>query len=91
MDRAGRFRRLVLSLIVGVAAGSAVYGVAYAAADPERQATTGGFKFVFYVTALVGAVAFLVTLKLANWRADKKYSEQLHPQARTVPGRRSGE
>src|SRR5438067_9182933 len=61
-DQSGRLRRLVLALIVGAAAGSAAYGILYAAIAPAEQhgytQTVGTYKLVWYVTGLVFALAF---------------------------------
>ena len=84
MDQGGRARRLFLALLAAAATAAAVYGIAYKLSDPEHQVTTGAFKFVFYMTAFAGAAVFLVVLKVLNWRADRKYREQLLAQAKVV-------
>ena len=84
MDQSGRARRLVLALLVAAGVGALVYGFTYKLSDPDHQATTGAFKFVFYMTGFAAMAAFIVTLKIANWRADKKYREQLVAQAKVV-------
>jgi hypothetical protein len=82
LDSSGRLKRIVLALIIGSAAATGTYLVATSLAEPERQATTGGFKFVFYVTTLVGAVCFLVALAIQNKLADRKWRTGLVPTAR---------
>lgn len=82
LDSGGRLRRLVLAVIVGAAAATAAYALSTSLAEPTKQATTGGYKFVFYVTALAGAVSFLVTLAIQNKLADRKYRANLVPRAR---------
>jgi hypothetical protein len=84
MDRGGRARRLFLALLAAAAAAAGVYGVAYKMSDPEHQATTGGFKFVFYMTGLAFIVVFIAVLKVLDARADRKYREQLVAQAKVV-------
>ena len=69
---------------VAGAVAASVYGIAYKLADPEHQATTGGFKFVFYMTGFAFAAVFLVVIKVLNGRADRKYREQLVAQAKVV-------
>ena len=84
MDQGGRARRLFLALLAAGATAAAVYGIAYKLSDPEHQATTGAFKFVFYMTGFAFAAVFIVVIKVLNWRADKKYREQLLAQAKVV-------
>jgi hypothetical protein len=84
MDQGGRARRLFLALLAAGATAAAVYGIAYKMSDPEHQTTTGGFKFVFYMTGFAFAAVLIVVLKVLNWRADRKYREQLLAQARIV-------
>jgi hypothetical protein len=77
-DRVGRVRRVVLAAIIGVTAAATVYAVWHVVAYPDHMGVLDA------ATCLVGGVTFLVTLKIANWRADKKYREQQLAQARTV-------
>jgi hypothetical protein len=84
MDQSGRARRLFLALLAASAVAASVYGIAYKLSDPDDQATTGGFKFVFYMTGFAFAAVFIVVIKVLNWRADKKYREQLVAQAKVV-------
>ena len=83
-DQAGRLRRLVLALIVGSAVATATYLVCDGMAKPETQATTGGFKFVFYMTGFFGAGAFIATLAITNAIAKKKWRESLVARAEVV-------
>jgi Na+/H+ antiporter NhaC len=93
-DSRGRLMRLVLALTVAVIVGGAVYGALYALARPDdaaaahaegisayRHARTA-FQFVFYFSGAAFIVAFLVTLKLANHAADRKYARELVPEAK---------
>src|SRR4051794_18530270 len=91
MDQSGRMRRLVLALIVGASAGALAYLVCDHLAQPDTMA--GGYdgghlaratKFVFYMTGLFGVIGFIVTLKIANWRADKAYRESLVARAQQI-------
>lgn len=82
LDSSGRLKRLVLALIIGGAAATGTYLIADGLAEPERQVTTGGYKFVFYVTALAGAVCFLVALAIQNKLADRRWRTGLVPRAR---------
>ena len=82
LDQGGRARRLVLAALAGGATAAAVYGLTYQLSDPEHQATTGAFRFVFYMTAFAGAAVFVATLKILDWRANKKYRAQLVAQAK---------
>jgi hypothetical protein len=84
MDQSGRARRLVLALILASAAAASVYGVTYAMSAPDHQATTGAFRFVFYTTGFAFAAVFITVIKILNWRADKKYREQLVAQAKVI-------
>jgi hypothetical protein len=91
MDQSGRMRRIVLALIVGASCGALAYLLCDQLAQPDTMVGgyDGGhqaraFKFIFYVTGFVGMAAFITTLKIANWRADKKYRESLLAQARQI-------
>lgn len=86
-DQSGRLRRLVLALIVGAAVATATYLVCDGMAKPETQATTGGFRFVFYMTGFFGAGAFIATLAVANAVARKKWRASLVARAEVVRDR----
>ena len=93
-DSGGRMKRLVLALTVAVIVGAAVYGALYAFARPDDVAaaqaegisvyrhTRTAYQFVFYFSGAAFIAAFLVTLRLANRAADKKYARELTPEAR---------
>ena len=77
-------RRLVLALLVGAACAAIAYVVAYrlAGADYEsgsysgpmgRGGSGGAGKFIFFTTALFGAVGFVLTLGIQNNLAKKKW------------------
>jgi putative solute:sodium symporter small subunit len=84
MAQSGRARRLFLALLAAGAVAASVYGITYKMSDPDHQATTGGFKFVFYMTGFAFVAVFIVVIKVLNWRADKKYRAQLVAQAKVV-------
>jgi hypothetical protein len=84
MDQGGRAKRLLLALLAGAAAGTGTYLYTYRLADPDHQATYGGYKFVYFMTAFFGAVAFILALGILNKRADKKYKDALVAKAKVV-------
>lgn len=92
MDRSGRMKRLVLALLVGAACGAAAYVVCNQLARPDTMAGGGfdgghqarAFKFVFYMVGFFGIAGFLITLSIANHRANKKWKESLVARAEVV-------
>ena len=84
MDQGGRAKRLFLALLVGAAVGTGTYLYTWRLADPDHQATYGGYKFVYFMTAFFGAVAFILTIGILNKRADKKYKDALVAKAKVV-------
>lgn len=84
MDQGGRAKRLFLALLVAAAVGTGTYLYCSRLADPDHQATYGGYKFVYFMTAFFGASAFLLVLGILNRRADKKYKDALVAQAKVV-------
>ena len=93
MDQSGRMRRLVLALIIGAACAAVAYLVCDHLAQPDAMPNAGvydggskarAFKFVGYMMGFFGIIGFIVTLKLANARADRKYKESLVAQAKVV-------
>jgi hypothetical protein len=93
-DSSGRVKRIILALTVAVIVGAAVYGALYAFARPDDAATAHAegisvyrhartaFQFVFYFSGAAFFIAFVVTLKIANSAADKKYARELTPEAK---------
>lgn len=81
MDQSGRLRRLVVALLVGVCAGALAYFVTSSMAQPDTARTTGAYKFVFYMTALAGGLAFAIALVVQNKLADRRYREGLVAKA----------
>jgi hypothetical protein len=91
MDQRGRARRLVLALLVAAAAAAAAYAIADGLAKPNETRShyqvvvpTGPDDFVWYMTGFFGVAAFILTLKIANRIAAKRWRAQLVAPARTV-------
>jgi len=84
LDSTGRLRRFAVSLVLSSVVAALVYALCTQLSEPDRQATTGGYKFVFYMTALAFAVVFAVSLKIQTHLADKKYRESLGPPSARV-------
>src|SRR6476659_7559350 len=81
MDRSGRMRRAVLSLIVGAAVAAAAFAIFTAVVSPEEMnrpsfyvssnMSAAGFRV--WLTAISGAVAFALTLAITNLIAKRKW------------------
>ena len=89
MDSRGRMRRVVLAFVVGVVAAAIAFAICDRLAQPDAMpgGYDGGSKaraygFVYYVTALVGAVGFSIALAIQNHLAKKKWRRELTPEAR---------
>ncbi len=79
-----------ISLFFGLLAATIAYKITTSMAEPDSVAgsvqTQGAYKFVFYMTALAGGVAFMLTMTIYKKWADKKYRESLGPPtARKLP------
>jgi hypothetical protein len=90
-DSAGRMRRLVLALLIGAAAGALAYVIASSMAKPGPidgvyTSTHVGntYKFIYYMTGLGFAVAFGITLAIANYRAKQQWRRELVAPAKVV-------
>jgi bacteriorhodopsin len=90
-DSAGRLRRLVLALLIGAAAGALAYAITSSMVKPVTvdgvyTSTHVGntYKFVFYMTGLAFAVAFSITLAIANYRAKQQWRRELVAHAKVV-------
>ena len=74
-----------IAVFFGALAGFIAYKIADAMAEPDKVVgsiqTQGAYKFVFYITALAGGVAFIIALKVYKWWADKQYARSLGPPA----------
>jgi len=82
-EGSARIRRIVVSLLVGVAVSALAWVIANAVVKPDvetatvvsaRQMTSSGF--VVWVTVISGALALTATLALQNVLARKKWREQ---------------
>lgn len=86
-------KQLGASLLVGVAAAVITYMVTDAMAKPAETVgayqSRGAYRFVFYMTALVGGVAFIVTMTIYKKLADRKYAASLGPPTAKVVDRGS--
>jgi hypothetical protein len=74
-------KQLGFALFFGLIAATITYKVTDSMAQPDKSATTGADKFVFYMTALVGGAVFMITMTIYKKWADKKYRESLGPPA----------
>jgi H+/gluconate symporter-like permease len=88
-DAAGRMRRLVLSLLIGAAAGAIGYFIANTVVKPEtqppttyvpRQMSAGGF--VIWVGAITAVLAFAVALAAQNLLAKRRARAERVPSAK---------
>lgn len=88
MDQGGRLKRLVLALLVAAAVGTAAYLIASnltgGAADNPYNWKGGPTRFIWYMTGLFGAIAFILTLGIAEKIAKKKWKESLVARAEVV-------
>src|SRR5690349_9085142 len=78
LDRGPRIRRLVLSLIVALAAGTLAFILLYHRAEPDldHHAPDGGhstraWNAIGYIAGAIATGTFVLTLKLLQWRAKK--------------------
>ncbi len=85
MDRDGRVRQLVLSLIAGATVAAITYFICDHLAKPDDMVRDGvytmghvgrAYGFVYYTTALFGAFAFAVALSLTGYLAKRKWRKQ---------------
>lgn len=88
MDSSGRMRRLVVAVLLGVAAAALGYFIAETMARPDSMGANHTFDsvgratgFVFYVAAFAGAIMFGAALAVQNKLADKKYRNGLVAKA----------
>ncbi len=94
LDRAGRLRRLVIALIVGITIGSLAFTALYALARPDEISaehhfpttgyTSGPWKFVGYFTVGAGGAAFCLTLAVLNRLAKRRWERERVPPARQI-------
>jgi len=89
LDHAGRLCRVVLSVLIGIAAATAVYYLTSSLAKPDELpgGLYGGgqaeraYNFVFYMTGLAGAVAITLSMLVLKWLARRRERAQSIPQA----------
>jgi hypothetical protein len=90
-DSSGRLRRIVISLLIGGAAGGAVYALTNALAKPDESRALGvyssyhvskAYQFVGYFTGLAFIVVFLIAMAVQKKLADRAYVKGLSPQVR---------
>jgi hypothetical protein len=75
-----------VALFFGAIAATITYQVTTRMAEPDKQVTDGGYKFVFFMSALAGGAVFIIASKIYKAWADKKYRESLGPPtARKLP------
>jgi MFS family permease len=84
LDRRGRLIRFFMALAIGVGVAVAVGTTLYAWIDPARQATTGGWRFVFYMAGMSGGPTFLIAAALLTKRAQRIAKANRIPRARVV-------
>jgi hypothetical protein len=97
LDHAGRLRRAVISVLIGIAAATAVYYLTSSLAKPDELpgGLYGGgqaeraYNFVFYMTGLAGAVAITLSMLVLNWLARRRERASWLPQAQAQTRRRS--
>jgi len=81
MDSTGRLRRLAVAFVCGVVAAAITYKITDGMAHPETTVgeiqARGAFKFVGYMTGLVGGAVFTIALVIQNHLAKKAYRASL--------------
>lgn len=90
MDTTGRMRRLVIALLLGGAAAALAFFICDSLAKPDdidrgqhsMQHISGAYKFVYYVTALAGAIVFSIAIAVQNHLAKKKWQSERVPTAK---------
>ena len=72
-----------ISLFFGALAAFLTYQIADKMASPDTAVgvaqTRSAYKFVFYMAALAGGIAFIVASKIYKHWADKQYAKSLEP------------
>ena len=84
MDRAGRARRIVLAFVVGVVVAGATYTIAYLAIPKSEMdepfvyvsRNMSASSFVYWLTAVAGSLAFLITLGVASALAKRRWQRE---------------
>ena len=89
-DSTGRMRRIVIALLLGGAAAGITFFICDSLAKPDEMnpnAHTMGhigraYNFVYYTTALVGAIVFSIAIAVQNHLAKKKWQAERVPVAK---------
>ena len=84
LDRRGRLVRLFIAAGATIVTFVVVGPALYVWVDPAHQASSGGWKFVFYLTAMAGGIVFVVVGTLLRWRAKRREEAEQIPKARVV-------
>lgn len=93
MDSRGRMRRLVIALVVGVVVAGTAFLIADHMARPDDQVRDGvydsthvanAYKFVWFVTAFAGAIAFSITLTTLQRMAKSRERAERVPPAKQI-------
>ena len=79
LDERGRLRRLALSFVIALAAGSTAYGICYGLARHDLDTDRGAWRFILYTTGLVFAGVFCLVLAILNKLEKKRYIKSLGP------------
>lgn len=83
IDTPSAGKQFLVALFVAAIGGTGAYLLCYGMATPDQQVggyqARGAYKFVYYVTALVAGIVFIITMKLYKLWADKKYQASLGP------------
>lgn len=88
LDYSGRLRRIVIALMVGIAAGVVAYVICDGLAHPDQMSGVydGGsrnraYKFVFYFTGVAAVVGTTGTLAILNYVAKRRARAESMPKA----------
>jgi hypothetical protein len=92
MDRAGRVRRTVLALVVGVIVAGAAYSISYALMPRSEldkpfyyvAHNMSAHGFIVWITLLSGMIAFSVTAAISTVLAKKKWERERVAPARAI-------
>lgn len=83
IDEGGRMSRLIYALIAGAAAAALAYFVTdqIVRSDPgprvgDMEYSRGGYRLVYYVTALAGGAAFFIVGGILEGRAKKRWLQE---------------
>jgi hypothetical protein len=90
-DNSGRLRRLVASLVAGVAVGTGTYLIVDPAVAPDSEAPAmfvsrqmSAPTFVSWIALVAGVAVFAATLVVQNRIASKRWQHAQVPRARVI-------